>query len=178
MRRLLWRSLSSFSRDLSHFQLLEVGRDADLRAIKLAFYRKAKVLHPDVCKDLSLEQANTEFVRLKAAYDVLSDETLRLQYLRELDNPARQRHATDTERHHYHYNDDDLDWSASRTRAQQRAYRRKSRSGTPSNLVPFLASSWQKFQVDLEAALAKAYYGPLFTPDADCECGTMNIRTN
>ena len=62
-----------------------------------------------------------------------------------------------------------MGWSASRAaRAQRRAYRRKDRTTTTS-LIPYIASTWEKFQIDLEAALAKAYYGPLFTPDVDCE---------
>ena len=159
---------SSSSTSRTHFQVLDVSRDSTIREIKLAFYRKAKRLHPDVNTEMNLQQANDEFIRIKTAFDTLSDESKRLKYLNELDNPHlhRQREDYTAKQHQYHYDEDDIAWSRSggMNTNNPRGFKRKNRS-----IIPAIQSSWAQFQAELELALAKAYHGPLFTPEKDME---------
>ena len=158
---------SSSSTTRTHFQVLDVNRDSTIREIKHAFYRKAKRLHPDVNTEMNLQQANDEFIRIKASFDILSDDTKRLKYLNELDNPHlyRQREDYTAKQHQYQYDEDDIAWSRSGINNNNpRGFKRKNRS-----IIPAIQSSWEQFQAELELALAKAYHGPLFTPDTDME---------
>ena len=164
-RLFYFRSSSSTSR--TYFQVLDVSRDSTIREIKQAFYRKAKRLHPDVNTEMSLQQANDEFIRIKTAFDTLSDDTKRLKYLNELDNPQlyRQRDDHTAKHHQYQYEEDDITWSRSgMNNNNPRGFKRKNRS-----IIPAIQSSWEQFQAELELALAKAYHGPLFTPDEEME---------
>ena len=56
------------------YAILGIPRDADAGAIKAAYRRRAKAAHPDHGSD------GEEFRRLKDAYDVLSDPSLRAHY--------------------------------------------------------------------------------------------------
>lgn len=161
------RCVSSSSTSRTHFQVLDVTRDSTIREIKQAFYRKAKRLHPDVNTEMNLQQAHDEFIRIKSAFDTLSDESKRLKYLNELDNPHlhRQREDHAAKQHQYHYDEDDFAWSRSGMNTNNpRGFKRKNRS-----IIPAIQSSWAQFQAELELALAKAYHGPLFTPEKDME---------
>ena len=172
-QELVFRPLSTSSRspkDINYFSILEVTRDSDLKAIKLAFYRKAKRLHPDVNRDLTLEEANAQFIRLKLAFDTLSDETKRLKYLNQIDNPISysRNDMYQSDQHQQAYqqpHDDEFGFTAGRGgQAGHRSFKRKNRS-----MIPLLQNSWAQFQEDLEIALTKAYHGPLFTPDSEME---------
>ncbi len=60
--------------------MLGVPHDADLPAIKQAFRERALECHPDRAEVGEEEAATDEFVRVRAAFDVLSDPDLRRRY--------------------------------------------------------------------------------------------------
>ena len=70
-----------------YYEVLGVDRDADQRAIKRAFLKKARTVHPDVSDDPDAEE---KFKELNEAYSVLSDEQKRSNYDRygSADGPA------------------------------------------------------------------------------------------
>ncbi|HEY3414520.1 MAG TPA: DnaJ domain-containing protein [Armatimonadota bacterium] len=61
-----------------YYAILEVPFDADAAAIRRAYRRKVKELHPDVAKDKA--NANEAFLIAKEAYNVLSDPQRRTNY--------------------------------------------------------------------------------------------------
>lgn len=65
-----------------YYQVLGIGRNASSYAVKAAYRRKAKLLHPDAGGDPE------EFRILKLAHDVLADPDRRATYDAELDHPA------------------------------------------------------------------------------------------
>lgn len=67
---------------MNYYELLGVAEDADSAAIKTAFRKKAKKYHPDT--NPGNEQAEKIFKELNEAYSILSDETKRSKYDREL----------------------------------------------------------------------------------------------
>ena len=62
---------------LGYYAILDVPPDADNSIIKRQYYDKAKYWHPDHNED---SQSLEMFQKVSAAYDVLKDEKLRLQY--------------------------------------------------------------------------------------------------
>src|SRR5215510_12946843 len=66
---------TSMKRD--YYEILGVPRDADEAAIKKAFRRKARELHPDVNPD---PQAEAQFKECAEAYEVLADAEARELY--------------------------------------------------------------------------------------------------
>jgi len=62
------------------YRVLGVPRNADLPAIKQAFRERALECHPDRAAAGEEEAATDEFVRVRAAFDVLSDPDLRRRY--------------------------------------------------------------------------------------------------
>jgi DnaJ-class molecular chaperone len=60
-----------------HYAILDIPRDADRATIKTAYRRLAKLYHPDINPSI---YANEKFKELNAAYEVLSDDTLRENY--------------------------------------------------------------------------------------------------
>jgi len=60
-----------------YYEILGVSREATDGEIKKAFYKKARILHPDVNKAADAEE---RFKELNEAYDVLSDSNKRAQY--------------------------------------------------------------------------------------------------
>ena len=63
-----------------YYERLNVERDAGFDEIKSAFRKMAKEAHPD-----KSQGDNQEFVKLRNAYEILSDEVLREEYNRYLD---------------------------------------------------------------------------------------------
>ncbi len=66
----------------THFGVLEVPREADGSEIKKAHRRKAIILHPDKNKEPFCSEA---FQRVQAAYEMLSDESKRKEYIETLE---------------------------------------------------------------------------------------------
>lgn len=62
------------------YRVLGVPRDADLPAIKQAFRERALKCHPDRAAAGEEDAAADEFVRVRAAFDVLSDPERRRRY--------------------------------------------------------------------------------------------------
>jgi curved DNA-binding protein len=60
-----------------YYNILGVGEDADLKAIKTAYRRLARKYHPDVSDD---KDAEARFKEVSEAYEVLSDEKKRAEY--------------------------------------------------------------------------------------------------
>jgi curved DNA-binding protein CbpA len=75
----------------THFELLGLERTASAAEVRDAYSRLAKALHPDSCRDSSLDDVRSErdgvFARVSAAYQVLRDPLARAEYDRQL--PAR-----------------------------------------------------------------------------------------
>ena len=67
------------------FELLEVDRDADKKAIKRAYFKMSKELHPDRFFGKNIgpyrERLSKIFQSVKAAYELLSDDARRAAYL-------------------------------------------------------------------------------------------------
>lgn len=62
---------------VDYYEVLGVDRDADAKAIKRAFLKKARTLHPDVN---DAPDAEERFKEVNEAYSVLSDEQKRANY--------------------------------------------------------------------------------------------------
>lgn len=60
----------------SLYDVLGVNKDATMSDIKKSYHRKAKDIHPDKTSNNTSE----EFIKLKQAYDILSDEEKRKKY--------------------------------------------------------------------------------------------------
>jgi DnaJ domain len=147
----------------NYFEILGVTKDCGNESIKRAFYQRAKQLHPDVNKRISLQEANRQFIELKSAYDTLTDPKARLLYLSQLDRRYRTDpvQKSDTDRHTYtHPIDDECDEFYQCRKPEGSYYRLKRRK----SIVPLAIDSWQMFREDLDHALSKAYNGPHFTP--------------
>ncbi|SHJ45517.1 DnaJ domain-containing protein [Malonomonas rubra DSM 5091] len=70
---------------ISHYQILGIPENADLRQVKAAYRSMAKRFHPDT--NSGSEAAAELFRQLSEAYRVLSDEQLRKAYDRTLTPP-------------------------------------------------------------------------------------------
>jgi tetratricopeptide (TPR) repeat protein len=79
-------------RTRTHYQVLEIERDASEAQVKEAYFRMAKRFHPDVHHDLALhdlrDKLEAVFIRLGEAYEVLRNARLRASYERQL-GPAQ-----------------------------------------------------------------------------------------
>ncbi|GAQ80836.1 hypothetical protein KFL_000640020 [Klebsormidium nitens] len=72
------RGLSS--RAFNLYEVLGVERTCPQEQIKVAFYRQAKKMHPDIQRDEEADRQAEKFIRLAAAYEVLRDPTRRATY--------------------------------------------------------------------------------------------------
>ena len=70
--------------DAGHYDALGVARAATLKEIKAAYYRASLRDHPD--RNQNSPEAHARFTRISQAYEVLSDELLRRDYDRTLDD--------------------------------------------------------------------------------------------
>lgn len=69
--------LSSSTKPPDYYSALGVSKSADLNSIKLAYFRQAKLYHPD---NNQTKEARYMFQFISEAYEVLSDETKRRHY--------------------------------------------------------------------------------------------------
>ncbi|KAJ4424970.1 hypothetical protein N0V82_000252 [Gnomoniopsis sp. IMI 355080] len=75
------RCFNFTSRALDHYQVLNLPRDVPHELIRPAYLTLARVCHPDkLKKEVSWETANENYGRLRLAYDVLEDESMRCTY--------------------------------------------------------------------------------------------------
>lgn len=85
-RRTLTR-VSNWNSEKSPYETLELERDADEEKIKAAYRRLAKFYHPDVYDGRGTleegETAESRFIKIQAAYELLIDEEKRQQYDRD-----------------------------------------------------------------------------------------------
>lgn len=56
-----------------YYEELSVDKGADIKAIKSAFRRLSKKLHPDVASDADCDKTKARFLRVVNAYNTLSD---------------------------------------------------------------------------------------------------------
>lgn len=75
--RLWFDGFEDFSDDKTFYGLLGVLRVASAEDIKTGYRRMAKQWHPDVCTE---PNAHDMFLRIREAYDVLSDQNKRARY--------------------------------------------------------------------------------------------------
>jgi curved DNA-binding protein CbpA len=72
------------SRDLSHYEMLGIGPDADAGTIRRAYLERSRRYHPDAWYGKNLGDyaplLSKAFQRLSNAYQLLADEDLRAQY--------------------------------------------------------------------------------------------------
>ena len=80
--------------ELSHYDYLQVGRNANSTEIKQKYKKLALQLHPDKFPllfpngtDEEREEMKDMFLKVQTAYEVLSDEEKRMKYDLSLDNP-------------------------------------------------------------------------------------------
>lgn len=76
---------SDVHKDMSHYEVLGVGRGASAAEVKRAYFQLAKTMHPDVNKEA--KDAEEKFRLVAEAYRTLSDQHLRSIYDGQLDNP-------------------------------------------------------------------------------------------
>ncbi|KAL0663533.1 hypothetical protein Bca4012_100370 [Brassica carinata] len=83
-RKTLVRAASSWSEGKSPYDTLELERDAEEEQIKVAYRRLAKYYHPDVYDGKGTleegETAESRFIKIQAAYELLMDTEKRRQY--------------------------------------------------------------------------------------------------
>ncbi|XP_057775318.1 uncharacterized protein LOC130994286 [Salvia miltiorrhiza] len=87
-RRMVATKASNWTNSKSPYETLELERDANEEQIKVAYRRLAKFYHPDVYNGRGTldedETAETRFIKIQAAYELLIDEEKRRQY--DIDN--------------------------------------------------------------------------------------------
>jgi curved DNA-binding protein CbpA len=76
----------------THYEILDIPRDASDAQVKEAYFRMAKRFHPDAHHDPALhdlrDKLEAVFIRLGEAYEVLRNAPLRASYERQLSAPA------------------------------------------------------------------------------------------
>lgn len=154
----------------NHFVTLGLSRDASQKDIKTSFYKKAKRLHPDVA-ELPLEEANKRFIELKTAYDVLSNPDSRLQYIIELnrqsihyENHESYKHEHYKHNHNNNHRDDEHNHINNHRDDDFRSTFRRRRRKVKGDITMY-KNNWDDFKKELQEAIDKAYYGPVFIKD-------------
>ncbi|MGL5521651.1 MAG: DnaJ domain-containing protein [Metamycoplasmataceae bacterium] len=72
----------------TYYDVLGVKPTVDGNDLKKAYYKKAKLYHPDICKD---KDAGKKFEEVNNAYEILSDPKSRKEYDREILNNTNNR---------------------------------------------------------------------------------------
>ncbi|KAG5181196.1 hypothetical protein JKP88DRAFT_273276 [Tribonema minus] len=175
---------------VDYFELLGVSRDATLTDLKMGFYKRAKLLHPDVSvlAKKNPEAAKVAFQQLTDAFTTLKDPALRQAHCLMLDMRRRQRGGgargpagdgarydpTDGRSHHGQeastltyckavYEPDD-GWLAETVSKTGSVYDYSKAVYEPDD--GWLARRHKEFH----AAMAHAYVGPRFDPQGQGTC--------
>lgn len=89
-------TVASILDQLDYFQILKVAPDASEREIKTAYYREARIFHPDRSFHLGDPALSERLLaihkRVTEAYTVLRDEASRKAYHARITGPDRERH--------------------------------------------------------------------------------------
>ncbi|KAM7269580.1 hypothetical protein ACFE04_025077 [Oxalis oulophora] len=127
LRRQFIRASSSSSYaingDQNHYSVLGISHSATSADIKKAYRLLARKYHPDVSKD---SQATKVFLTIQRAYQVLSNETTRIQYDRALTFQNEIGRSYNTKWHSSEYEDIQRThnrWAEMRQRMQEQKYR-------------------------------------------------------
>ena len=72
----------------NYYKILGISNDASQPEIKKSYFAKAKMYHPDVCKDKDAEE---KFKEISMAYETLNDVTLRKKYDEHMNSPDNSR---------------------------------------------------------------------------------------
>ncbi len=84
-------------KDQHHYDVLEIKRDATADQVRDAYFRLAKIYHPDRCAALGLSDMNAVaeeiFRRINEAHTVLTDEAQRKAYDEELEGAPSRKEA-------------------------------------------------------------------------------------
>jgi hypothetical protein len=176
MKRLILRSVNVNKKTTTtcyrynHFDTLGISKEASLNEIKLSFYKKAKELHPDV-SSLDIEESTKKFIKLKTAYDVLANPNSRLQYMTELSRPKESNNNEQHfykkhyqhDNHHYEY-DNNINMDEDIRQSHKHGNFRRRRRKVYGDITKY-QNNWDDFKQELEEAIDKAYYGPIFMRD-------------
>ena len=76
--------MSKENKEPTLYEILGISPLATLRDIKIAYRKKAMEIHPDVNKDMDMEQAHIMMCKINEAYSVLRDIESRILYDDEL----------------------------------------------------------------------------------------------
>lgn len=114
LRRIEWVGLAAHQRrfisESSHYSTLGVAREASAQDIKTAYINLSRKFHPDLNVNENPEaqkRATETFLKIGAAYSVLSDPLARRDYDLGVSNPRnynRERNASTPESRAYHEN--------------------------------------------------------------------------
>ncbi|KAG8984755.1 hypothetical protein FRB94_009764 [Tulasnella sp. JGI-2019a] len=116
---------------VTHYEALNLGKNASKHQIKSSFYKLSKELHPDR-NPTATQESKDKYLAASAAYNVLVDDRRRRAYDRTLESSAHRSHTTHTSHHHT----PDLTRRARATHAWDHTRRRGSQTQTPPHYTP------------------------------------------
>ncbi|KAI0839883.1 hypothetical protein F5Y06DRAFT_295257 [Hypoxylon sp. FL0890] len=140
------------------YRVLGVSRQADAREIKTSYRRLCLQFHPDKAGP----QSHETFVQIQEAYELLSDEQLRLHYDERGKKPKRHTRSTPSNRNagpddggqdtydNSEYEEEYGDGEPRRTRHQRRWYEKGSNKSPPRKADPkFRSRTWATSSIDI-----------------------------
>ena len=130
-------------RTLTHYEMLEIERDASDAQVKEAYFRMAKRFHPDVHHDEALhdlrDKLEAVFIRLGEAYEVLRNPRMRASYERQLGPRAGPERGAQVAPQGDDPAAPGAAWPRSRSCARPRAWRKRGTGRRSSSWRPSIA---------------------------------------